>query len=173
MLWQWRRHGGMRGPDPPLMFRPLLRLAQIRWKVFLYMGDPMYVYCNFYCSPAKKKFSDPPLILGWWRHCARDRHALRRNDEDIGGVMICDDGGSKTEKLRRVHELSNQHSCIEAIIYIQNCLYCMNPACYIVQGIYLINNYDGRVWHQLGTSPKVYTGFPSTIWRFSPKLNPN
>ena len=46
-------------PDPPLLFRPLLRLAQIRWKVFLYRGDPMHVYCNFYCSPAKKYGSDP------------------------------------------------------------------------------------------------------------------
>ena len=27
---QWCRHGGMGGPDPPLLFRPLLRLAQIR-----------------------------------------------------------------------------------------------------------------------------------------------
>ena len=45
---------------PPLMFRPLLRLAQIRWKVFLYIwGCPKHVYCNFYCSQAKKECSDP------------------------------------------------------------------------------------------------------------------
>ena len=30
----------------------------------------MYVYCNFYC-PAKKNGSDPPLFLGWQRHCWR------------------------------------------------------------------------------------------------------
>ena len=24
----------------------------------------MYVYCNFYCSPAKKHGSDPPTFLG-------------------------------------------------------------------------------------------------------------
>ena len=31
----------------------------------------MYVYCNFYCSPAKKHGSDPPLFWGWRRHCFR------------------------------------------------------------------------------------------------------
>ena len=71
-LLQWRRHEGgeWRGPDPPLLFRPLLGLAQIRWKVFFtYRGGyPMYVYCNFYCSPAKKHGSDPPLFWGWRRH---------------------------------------------------------------------------------------------------------
>ena len=53
---QWRCHGGMGGSGPPLMFRPL--------KVFLYIGGySMYVYCNFYCSPAKKNGSDPgPLF---------------------------------------------------------------------------------------------------------------
>ena len=64
---RWRRHGGeWRGPDPPILFRPLLGLAQIRWKAFFtYRGGyPMYVYCNFYCSPAKKHGSDPPHFFG-------------------------------------------------------------------------------------------------------------
>ena len=31
-----RRHvGEWVGPDPPLMFRPLLRLAQHRWEVYM------------------------------------------------------------------------------------------------------------------------------------------
>ena len=29
----------------------------------------MHVYCNFYCSPAKKIGSDPLTFLGWGRHC--------------------------------------------------------------------------------------------------------
>ena len=31
---RWRRHGGMGWYGPPLMFRPLLRLARNRWQVF-------------------------------------------------------------------------------------------------------------------------------------------
>ena len=59
---QWCRHGGNGWVrTPPLLFRPLLGFAQIRWKVFFtYGGYPMYAYCNFYCSPAKKHGSDPP-----------------------------------------------------------------------------------------------------------------
>ena len=35
---QWRRHGGEWGVrTPPLLFRPLLGLAQIRWKVFFHI----------------------------------------------------------------------------------------------------------------------------------------
>ena len=36
---------------------------------FIYRGCPMYAYCNFYCSSAKKNCSDPPLFLGWRRRC--------------------------------------------------------------------------------------------------------
>ena len=49
-LASWRRHGGMGGSGSPLLFRPLLRFAQIRWEVFyiyIYGGGPMHVYCNF------------------------------------------------------------------------------------------------------------------------------
>ena len=50
-----------RGFGPPLLFRPLLILAEIRW-IFFIGGCPMPVYCNFYCSPAKKKISDPHVF---------------------------------------------------------------------------------------------------------------
>ena len=46
----------------PLMFRLLSRLAKICWERFLYIGGSLYVYCNFYCSPAKKIFPDLPFF---------------------------------------------------------------------------------------------------------------
>ena len=62
---QWRCHGEWVGQSgPPLMFRPFLKLAQIRWKVFLYIGGSqysMYVYCNFYYSP--EKWFGPPTFF--------------------------------------------------------------------------------------------------------------
>ena len=45
--------GGHSGP-------PTTVQTPIRWKgFFTYRGYPMYVYCNFYCLPAKKHGSDP------------------------------------------------------------------------------------------------------------------
>ena len=58
-----RGNGWVRTPSP-FLFRPLLGLAQIRWKVYFQTwGNPKYEYCNFYCTPAKKQGSDPPLFL--------------------------------------------------------------------------------------------------------------
>ena len=62
--------GGMGGSGPPLLFRPLLRFAQIRWEEFYIWGVPCMYIVTFYCSPAKKNCSDPPLFLGWLRHRA-------------------------------------------------------------------------------------------------------
>ena len=73
LLFSSVRHSGVAtgvgGCRPPLLFRPLLGLAQIRRKAFVtYRGYPMYVYCNFYCSPAKKHVSDAHFFGGWRRH---------------------------------------------------------------------------------------------------------
>ena len=60
---QWRRHGGMGGPDPPLLFRPLLRLAQIRWKVFFYIwGIPCMYIVTFTAHQQRNMVRTPPLF---------------------------------------------------------------------------------------------------------------
>ena len=48
------------GPDPPLMFRPLLRLVQNHRKDFRYrVSVPCLYIVTFYCSPAKINWLDP------------------------------------------------------------------------------------------------------------------
>ena len=56
--------GGWVGPDPPLLFRPLLRFAQIRWEVFYVYrgGGPMHVYCNILLLTSNNKKFGPPLF---------------------------------------------------------------------------------------------------------------
>ena len=70
---QWRRHGGeWGGPDPPTSVQTPPEISANPLKMFIYIGGggyPIHVYWNFYCSPAKKYGSDPPLFLGWLRHC--------------------------------------------------------------------------------------------------------
>ena len=63
--------GEWRGPDPPptSVQTPLGISANPLKSFFSHIGGyPMYVYCNFYCSPAMKHGSDPPLFWGWRRH---------------------------------------------------------------------------------------------------------
>ena len=54
------------GPDPPLLFRPLLRFVQIRRKVFDTWGGVAYVhvYCNFLLLTSKEKLFKHPLFFG-------------------------------------------------------------------------------------------------------------
>ena len=59
--------GGMEGSGPPTSIQTPLGISANPLKSFFtYRGGgcPMYVYCNFYCSPAKKHGSDPPTFLG-------------------------------------------------------------------------------------------------------------
>ena len=56
------------GPDPHCVQAPPEISANLLKRFFIYRVYPMYVYCNFYCSPAKKNGLDPPLFLGWRRH---------------------------------------------------------------------------------------------------------
>ena len=69
--WPVASPRGMGGSGPPTYVQT--PPEKIRWKVFLYIGwgYPMHIYCNFYCSPAKKYGSEPlpPTFLGWRRHC--------------------------------------------------------------------------------------------------------
>ena len=55
---------GWVGPDPPIMFRHLLRLEQIRWKLFCNRGYAVYVYCNFLLLTSKKKIVQNPHMFG-------------------------------------------------------------------------------------------------------------
>ena len=57
--------GGIGGSGPTTFVQtpPETRANPLKSFV-MYRGCPMYVYCNFYCSPAKKHFSDPPTFLG-------------------------------------------------------------------------------------------------------------
>ena len=67
---QWRHHGGMGGSGPPTFVQTPLEISTNPLKSFcIYGGCPMYGFCNFYCSPAKKNCSDTPLFLDWGRHC--------------------------------------------------------------------------------------------------------
>ena len=68
---QWRRHGGngwVRTPPPHFCSDPSWDLHKSVEKCFLYGGVPWMYIVTFYCSPAKKNCSDPPLFLGWRRH---------------------------------------------------------------------------------------------------------
>ena len=53
---------GMGGSGPPTYVQTPPEISANPLKRFLYIGVPMYVYCNFYCSPAKKIGLDPPLF---------------------------------------------------------------------------------------------------------------
>ena len=52
--------GGMGGSGPPTFIQTFPEISANPLKsFFIYKGDPMYIYCNFYCSLAKKNGSDP------------------------------------------------------------------------------------------------------------------
>ena len=77
----------------------------------------MYVYCNFYCSPAKKNGSDLPHFLGWRRHCSRQVHGVHRAHRFLKlcfnklGLIITNLAQSLSEEIvGRLH--SNKHSSI-------------------------------------------------------------
>ena len=62
-------NGGVR--TPPLLFRPLLGLAQIRWKVFFtYRGGgfPCMYIVTFTAHQQRNMVRTPPLFWGWRRH---------------------------------------------------------------------------------------------------------
>ena len=63
--------GGMGGSGPPTFVQtpPEINANQLK-SFFIYGGYPMYVYCNFYCSPAKKNGSDPHFF--WAGDATRD-----------------------------------------------------------------------------------------------------
>ena len=61
-FYPWRCHRGNGGSRPPLMFRPLLRLVQIRWKVSLFMAVLSHVCCNFLLLISKENFSTPTVF---------------------------------------------------------------------------------------------------------------
>ena len=61
---QWRRHGGNGGPDPPLLFRPLLGLAQIRWKVFLHIGGTPCMYIVTFTAHQQRNMVRTPHFFG-------------------------------------------------------------------------------------------------------------
>ena len=50
------------GPDPPILFRPLLRLAQIRWKVFLYNRGIAWMYIVIFTPHQQSKIVRTPLV---------------------------------------------------------------------------------------------------------------
>ena len=59
--------GGNGGVRTPTSVQTPLEISANPLKSFItYRGGgyPMYVYCNFYCSPAKKHGLDPPTFLG-------------------------------------------------------------------------------------------------------------
>ena len=62
-------NGGVR--TPPLLFRPLLGLAQIRWKVFFTYrgGTPCMYIVTFTAHQQRNMVRTPPLFWGWRRHC--------------------------------------------------------------------------------------------------------
>ena len=72
---QWRHHGRWVGADPHLCSDPSWDYAN-PLKIFIYIGGPIYVYCNFYCSPAKKKII--PYFFGAGDATAGDASTLHR-----------------------------------------------------------------------------------------------
>ena len=54
---------GMGGSGPPTYVRTPPEISANSFKSFvMYNGDPMHVYCNFYCLPAMKNRSDPSFF---------------------------------------------------------------------------------------------------------------
>ena len=52
------------GPNPPLLFRPLLGLAQIRWKVFLHIGGIPCMYIVNFTTHQQRNMVRTPHFLG-------------------------------------------------------------------------------------------------------------
>ena len=57
------------GPDPNCVQASSEISTNPLKSICIYRGVyPMHVYCNFYCSPAKKTGSDPPLFWAGYLH---------------------------------------------------------------------------------------------------------